>query len=234
MIDGGLPAAGSSRRRRMPIAFATALVVASATAVAVARATAPAAIPGAAAAAPELADSAPANAPASGLVPPDLGPAPMLDVHEGWLADRRPNPAAKVVIYQFWTFGCVNCQHTLPYLRAIYDRYQGAGLEIVGIHYPEFAYERDPAAVAEAAAAHGVNWPVLLDGDGANWNAFHNRFWPRWYVLDRDGHVRFDHIGEGGYAETEAVVRALLDVPSDAADAADAAGAADAQRREDG
>ena len=146
----------------------------------------------------------------------DHGVAPPLDTAQGWLTGTAPALEDRVVVYQFWTFGCVNCQRTLPYLRAIYDRYRPDGLEIVGIHYPEFGYEREPAAIAEAARKHGVNWPVLLDNDGSNWINFDNRFWPRSYVLDREGHIRFDHIGEGAYLETENAVRELLGVEPDA------------------
>ena len=146
----------------------------------------------------------------------DAGEAPTLAIGEGWLGGAAPRLDGKVVIYQFWTFGCVSCRHTLPYLRALYDRYQPEGMEIVGIHYPEFAYERDRAAIADAAEEHGVTWPVLFDGDGHNWRNFENRFWPRWYVLDAFRHIRFDHIGEGAYLETEDAVRQLLGIVPDA------------------
>lgn len=150
----------------------------------------------------------------------DLGVAPTLDTHEGWLGGRPARTDATVTITQFWTFGCVNCRNTVPYLRALYERYAEDGLEIVGVHYPEFDFERDPVAVAEAAADQGVSWPVLFDNDGANWRNFGNRFWPRWYVIDTAGHIRFDHIGEGGYRETEDAVRRLLGVEDGAPRAA--------------
>lgn len=147
--------------------------------------------------------------------PPMLGQALGLTDLDGWLqtdiaglADLR----GQVVIVQFWTFGCYNCKNTIPYLRDIYREYHDAGLEIVGVHSPEFDYERDPEAILAAAQDLGVTWPIALDTQRRNFRAWQGSpaYWPRTYVLDREGFIRFDHIGEGAYDELEQTVAALL------------------------
>lgn len=140
----------------------------------------------------------------------NLGQAPLLDTSAGWLDDRATDVRARVVLYELWTFGCSNCKHTLPYIRALYDRYERDGLTIVGIHTPEFDYESEPARISEAARELGVTWPVLLDPDKKNWRAFANRYWPRVFIADVSGEIRFDHIGEGAYGAMEDAIRALL------------------------
>ena len=141
-----------------------------------------------------------------------LGKAPALDTSSGWLNDKPGAVDGKVVLYELWTFGCYNCKNTLPYVRALWDRYQPDGLQIVGIHTPEFDYEADPANVSAAAAKLGVTWPVLLDPKRTNWQAFDNRYWPRVFITDASGQIRFDHVGEGAYASIEDAVRTLLGV----------------------
>jgi thiol-disulfide isomerase/thioredoxin len=141
-------------------------------------------------------------------------PAP--EVHpKGWL-NSPPLSAAdlsgKVVVYDFWTYSCVNCVRTLPYLRAWYDRYRSDGLVIVGVHSPEFDFEKDHGNVEQAVARLKVTWPVALDDDMDVWEAFANRYWPAKWVTDRQGRIRYFHPGEGNYAETENVIRALLGV----------------------
>ncbi len=149
--------------------------------------------------------------------PPNLGPATELTDIDGWI-NAEPTTSGlssydgQVRIVQYWTFGCFNCKNTLPHLKEIYNRYQPEGLEIVGVHSPEFDYEADPANVSAAVVELGVNWPVALDTSKTNFRSWQGdrRFWPRTYVLDQNGDIRFDHIGEGGYDELEATVAHLL------------------------
>lgn len=144
-------------------------------------------------------------------------PAPPIDV-EGWLNSDPLQPAdleGQVVVYDFWTYSCVNCIRTLPYLRAWYDRYHEDGLEIVGVHSPEFEFEKDHDNVAMAVEDNDITWPVAFDDEMATWDAFQNNYWPAKYVFDRDGRFRFSHFGEGAYEETEDILRALLEVDPD-------------------
>ena len=116
----------------------------------------------------------------------------------------------KVVLVDFWTYSCINCLRTLPYLKSWDDRYRTRGLVIVGVHAPEFAFEHSEGNVREAVERLGVRYPVALDNDFATWNAFHNQYWPADFLLDRSGRIREYHVGEGGYAETEQKIRSLL------------------------
>lgn len=117
----------------------------------------------------------------------------------------------KVVLVDFWTFSCINCQRTIPYLNAWYDKYHDKGLEIVGVHSPEFQFEHDYANVQDAVGRFGIKYPVVLDNDFKTWSAFGNQYWPRDYLIDSDGKIRYDHIGEGNYDETEGQIQQLLD-----------------------
>jgi thiol-disulfide isomerase/thioredoxin len=117
----------------------------------------------------------------------------------------------KVVLYDFWTYSCINCIRTLPYITAWDAKYSDQGLLIVGIHSPEFEFEKDPENVKMAIAKHGINYPVVLDNDMKTWKAFDNKYWPRKYIADYEGYLRYDHIGEGGYKETEKIIQELLD-----------------------
>ncbi len=164
-----------------------------------------------------------AGAAASNTVPgpelPDRGPHEELEQIDGWLQSdvtSLEELRGDVVAVQFWTFGCSNCRATLPHLRALYAEHGDEDFEIVGIHSPELAHEEDPAAVAAAAADLGVTWPIALDTSKRTFFGWQGGrgFWPRLYLLDRDGHVRYDHIGEGRYAEIDAAVRALLAEPA--------------------
>ena len=135
---------------------------------------------------------------------------------DGWLQSdvaSLEELRGNVVAVQFWTFGCHNCRATLPHMQALYERYGDRGFEIVGIHSPEFDHEEDPDAVAAAALDLGVTWPIALDTQKRTFFGWQgNRgFWPRIYLLDRDGDVRYDHVGEGRYDEIDAAVGALLD-----------------------
>ncbi|MYF82968.1 MAG: redoxin domain-containing protein [Acidimicrobiia bacterium] len=140
---------------------------------------------------------------------------PPLKEIDGWLQSdvtSLEELRGKVVIVEFWTFGCYNCKNRLPYTQDIYAAYRDQGLEIVGIHSPEFAYEKEVDAIVEAMDRLGVTWPVVLDTDRRTFREWQGSpaYWPRTYVLDRSGRVRFDHIGEGAYRALEDTVVALL------------------------
>jgi cytochrome c biogenesis protein CcdA/thiol-disulfide isomerase/thioredoxin len=116
----------------------------------------------------------------------------------------------KVVLIDFWTYSCVNCIRTLPYVKAWHEAYAADGLVIVGVHSPEFAFERVPANVRRASRELGVEYPVALDNGFQTWGAWRNQYWPAKYLVDRRGHIRYAHFGEGEYEETERAIRALL------------------------
>lgn len=116
----------------------------------------------------------------------------------------------KVVLVDFWTYSCINCQRTIPYLNAWYEKYSDDGLVIVGVHSPEFQFEKDYNNVADAVEKFGIEYPVVQDNDFETWRAYDNRYWPRKYIVDIDGFVRYDHIGEGAYDQTELVIQDLL------------------------
>ncbi len=116
----------------------------------------------------------------------------------------------KVVLIDFWTYSCINCIRTLPYLVDWNQKYSDKGLVIVGIHSPEFEFEKGIDNVKQAVTRFGIKYPVLLDNDHGTWNAFQNSYWPRKYLVDSEGFIRYDHIGEGGYVETENAIRTLL------------------------
>ncbi len=116
----------------------------------------------------------------------------------------------KVVLYDIWTYSCINCQRTLPYIVAWNDKYADEGLVIVGIHSPEFEFEKDINNVGLAVEKFGITYPVILDNDKTVWDAFENRYWPRKYIADDEGYIRYDHIGEGAYDETEKIIQELL------------------------
>ncbi|MGH9005371.1 MAG: redoxin family protein, partial [Acidimicrobiia bacterium] len=143
-------------------------------------------------------------------------PAPELQA-KGWLNSpplTGREVAGKVVLYDFWTYSCVNCVRTLPYLRTWHDRYRDDGLVVVGVHSPEFDFEKDHGNVERAVGRLNVTWPVALDDDMAIWGAFSNRYWPAKWITDRQGRIRFFHAEEGNYAQTEDVIRALLGIGS--------------------
>lgn len=116
----------------------------------------------------------------------------------------------KVILIDFMTYSCINCQRTFPYMTAWYERYKDQGLEIIGIHTPEFAFEKDITNVEEAMRRFGITYPVVLDNNYATWRACGNQYWPRKYLIDIDGNIIYDHIGEGAYAETELKIREAL------------------------
>lgn len=116
----------------------------------------------------------------------------------------------KVILVDFMTYSCINCQRTFPYLNDWYAKYKNQGLEIVAIHTPEFAFEKDIDNVRAAAMKFGLRHPIVLDNDYSTWSAYKNRYWPRKYLIDIHGNIVYDHIGEGAYDETEAKIVELL------------------------
>lgn len=116
----------------------------------------------------------------------------------------------KVILLDIWTYSCINCQRTLPYITAWYDKYKDQGLEIIGVHTPEFEFEKKMENVLTATKQFGVTYPVVLDNEYKTWNAYQNRYWPRKYLIDIDGFIVYDHIGEGAYDETEEKIQKLL------------------------
>ncbi|RYX79248.1 cytochrome c biogenesis protein DipZ [bacterium] len=116
----------------------------------------------------------------------------------------------KVVLIDFWTYSCINCIRTQPYLKSWYETYKDSGLEIIGVHAPEFSFEKNKVNVEDAAKKAGLTYPIALDNDFTTWNAYKNQYWPASYLIDKDGNVRRVHAGEGGYKETEQAIRQLL------------------------
>lgn len=144
---------------------------------------------------------------------PDLGPAPEL-TNTTWLNTDSPLRLAdlrgKVVALEMWTFGCINCQHVMPSLKQWDQTYRDQGLVIIGNHYPEFSFEEDLTNLQNAIVENKIEYAVAQDNDGATWKAYKNQYWPTLYLIDKKGHIRYTHIGEGGYEKTEAAIQALL------------------------
>ena len=147
----------------------------------------------------------------------DYGAAPEFTGLGTWLNSPALTLAAlrgKVVLVDFWTFGCVNCANTLPHVVRWDAQYRDQGLVVVGIHTPEFAYEKSSANVQAALGRFGIRFPVAQDNDFATWKAYSNRYWPAFYLVDKTGRVRRQHFGEGEYAQTEQAIRTLLAAPA--------------------
>lgn len=121
------------------------------------------------------------------------------------------NIGKKVILVDILTYSCINCIRTFPYLNAWYDKYKDDGLEIIGIHTPEFAFEHKKENVAEAMQKFGIKFPIVLDNDYSTWRAYKNNYWPHKYLIDINGNIVYDHIGEGGYDETEKKIQELLE-----------------------
>src|SRR5258708_24526365 len=133
----------------------------------------------------------------------DLGPAPEFTGIAGWLNSRQPltleELRGKVVLVDFWTYSCINCLRTLPNAKAWYQKYGPDHFVLVGVHTPEFAFEKETANVQKALGQFNLTYPVALDNDYKTWNAFHNEYWPAEYLIDAKGHIRLEHFGEGHY-----------------------------------
>ena len=120
----------------------------------------------------------------------------------------------KVVLVDFWTYGCVNCVNTLPHVTALYQKYKDRGLVVVGVHTPEFPFERSAGNVQAALKRHGITYPVAQDNDSKTWNAYRNQYWPAQYIVDQNGRIVFQHAGEGQYEEIERIIAGLLNANS--------------------
>ena len=143
----------------------------------------------------------------------DEGPLPSIDGAVAWLNSpplTREQLRGKVVLVDFWTYSCINCIRTIPHVKALHERYAKDGLVVIGVHTPEFAFERDLGNVRKAVGDFGIRYPVAVDNDWKIWRAFNNRYWPAHYLADATGRIRYHHFGESGQAQTEAAVRALL------------------------
>jgi thiol-disulfide isomerase/thioredoxin len=116
----------------------------------------------------------------------------------------------KVVLIDFWTYTCINCIRTFPYLKSWYSKYEKNGFVIVGVHTPEFAFEKDSNNVRDAISDFEIKYPVMQDNDYATWSAYRNRYWPAHYLLDKNGKIRYTHFGEGEYDKTEEMIQKLL------------------------
>lgn len=146
---------------------------------------------------------------------PDFGPAPEFTGIIGWL-NTETSPSlqslrGKVVLVDFWTYTCINCIRTLPYVTGWYEKYKDQGFVVVGIHTPEFEFEKKTENVQMAIAKFGIHYPVALDNDYGTWNAYGNQYWPAEYLIDAKGHLRHTHFGEGNYVETELAIKNLLE-----------------------
>lgn len=122
------------------------------------------------------------------------------------MADLR----GKVVMVEFWTFGCYNCRNVEPYVKEWHRHYADEGLVVIGVHSPEFSHEREIENVKQYMTEHDIRFPVPIDNDFSTWNRYGNRYWPAMYLIDKRGIIRYVRIGEGGYGETERQIQALL------------------------
>ncbi|TMU66275.1 cytochrome c biogenesis protein DipZ [Pseudomonas fluorescens] len=154
----------------------------------------------------KMAAKTPGTLPVEGQLPP-------LEGAVQWLNSAPLDAQAlkgKVVLVDFWTYSCINCLRTLPYVKAWAEKYRDQGLVVIGVHAPEFAFERDVGNVTKAMKELGINYPVAIDNDYKIWRAFNNEYWPAHYFADAQGRIRYHHFGEGDYAESERVIQQLL------------------------
>ncbi len=169
----------------------------------------------------ETPSSSPTPLPDDPAVPlnlPDLGRAPEIE-NDTWLNSAEPITLAsvrgkKAVLVEFWTFGCINCKRTIPWIRQWHDTYAGDAFVVISVHYPEFSYERDIANVQQALIDLDVPYAVAIDNERLTWGAYNQRYWPTTYLIDKEGVIRFKHIGEfneRSAAEAEQVIEQLIE-----------------------
>lgn len=159
-------------------------------------------------------------------VPDNYGPRMDLVDLDGWLNTDGPTQLSdfdgQVLLIEMWTFGCHNCQARIPYNQSYYEEFGDDNFEIIGVHAPEFAYEAEVPNIIDALNRYEIEWPIALDTEKQNfrvWQPGRTNFWPRTYVIDQNGDVRYDHIGEGRYEELRETIRFLLENPPDPAEA---------------
>jgi thiol-disulfide isomerase/thioredoxin len=153
------------------------------------------------------------TAAAEGQALPVVGDMPPLTGAVEWINSpplTREALRGKVVVVDFWTYSCINCLRSLPYVRSWAEKYKKDGLVVIGVHTPEFAFEKDPANVRKAVKDLGVTYPVAVDSNQAIWRAFNNEYWPAHYFIDGQGRIRYRHFGEGDYAQSERIIQRLL------------------------
>jgi thiol-disulfide isomerase/thioredoxin len=141
-----------------------------------------------------------------GMKAPDIASQTWLNSTPVHLADLT----GKVVMVEFWTFGCYNCRNVEPYVKEWYRKYVDQGLVVIGVHSPEFSYEHDLGKVTAYLKEHDIRFPVPIDNDYSTWNRYGNRYWPAMYLIDKQGVIRYVRIGEGGYEATERLIQGLL------------------------
>jgi len=162
---------------------------------------------------PNAGKAGPVTTAAAASALPSLGPMPPLDGASQWLNSPPLTRAAlkgKVVLVDFWTYSCINCIRALPYVEEWYKRYASQGLVVIGVHTPEFAFEKQQSNVERAIKSFGITYPVAMDNDYSIWRAFNNDSWPAHYFIDAKGNIRSVHLGEGEYDKSEQIIRALL------------------------
>ena len=143
----------------------------------------------------------------------DQGPMPDLDGRVAWLNSAPLSTKSlrgKVVLVNFWTYSCINSLRELPYMKAWAAKYKDSGLVVIGVHAPEFGFEKDPANVKNAVSDLKIAYPIPIDSNHSIWSAFHNEYWPADYFIDRKGRIRYHHFGEGEYEKSERVIQELL------------------------
>ncbi|AMO93428.1 ahpC/TSA family protein [Collimonas fungivorans] len=143
----------------------------------------------------------------------NIRPAPEFTGIEKWLNSEpltMQQLRGKVVLVDFWTYTCINCIHTLPYVKSWHQKYKDQGLVVVGVHTPEYPFERNTDNVKTAIKRFDIGFPVAQDNRYATWTAYNNQYWPAFYLVNKKGQIVYTHFGEGKYAETEAAIQALL------------------------
>ena len=151
--------------------------------------------------------STPLALPSEGAMPPLTGAVEWLNSPPLSAQELR----GKVVLIDFWTFGCINCRNALPHVREWNQKYKDQGLVVIGVHSPEFAFEKNIGNVQRAVSDLDLSFPIAVDNNFALWRAFNNTYWPAHYFIDAKGRIRFHHFGEGDYEKSEQVIRQLLD-----------------------
>jgi thiol-disulfide isomerase/thioredoxin len=141
-----------------------------------------------------------------GMPAPDIASRTWLNSEPKRMVDLR----GKVVLVEFWTFGCFNCRNVEPYVKEWHQKYADQGLVVIGVHAPEFDYERDIENVKQHIRKNDIRYAVPIDNDFTTWNRYGNRYWPAMYLIDKQGIIRYTRFGEGGYVQTEQSIRTLL------------------------